>query len=567
MFRWKKYYRYILPIPFILLLFITTFYVGYTYFLVPTFEGYVREKLPDDLKTRDISFQLMPMSIELTKPHLEGAKKRPLEAESIRVNPNLGSILGDTFVIDSLEFEGISLTLYRNQPQKSEAEIPSQLTTLFEGEGELPNFRINRIKITHSTIQLLENENSKVPELDLSPIELSLGPVTPSNLKSGLNLSAVSGLSGIGEYFFLQATLKMGEPILFEGDLRLQDINPGLIKPALTPGLRVSGGRLNGSLSFRYDGNRLRIPSIKMKLAESQVKITSGSSPLPETKLEPAIQETLHGTPHEEPEIPFQLAIDDIQLELSDSRLYLSELLVDPSIPPIEISDALVKGGPYGPDNPILPLLGQFITSTPAGVVEFKSELDLTTNTFQLDHILSDINVDDVSDLNPYTQNYLPVRLSEGSLTGAMNGKASSKSLNLAFELDFNGLKMRSGKKENGRFLEVPVNVYLNYLSKKGGQLDIAFKITGTPQSPNVEVSKIRNRILMNLGVDAAVLSSIGLPVFIGSKVVEHVTGFSLINEAKSTFSGFFETPKKTGDAPKLKKSVPEQTPIPTRTE
>lgn len=537
----------------ILMVLVGGVYFGLKQILTASLESYVRQNLPEALETKDISFNLLPVTVDLEQPRLRAENRETLKAESIRVNPSIGSLFGDTFVIDSLEFEGISLTFYRRDASDTINTLPPEITSLVSAGGEgSANFKINRIKLSQAKIQLMESPASDEPILDLSPIELSFGPITPHSLKRGIELNATSGLSGSEEIFFLRAGLRYGKNLEFNGDLRFKDLSPDRVSPLLEPGLEMTEGTLRGSLSFDYNSQRLTIPSIQLRLEDSKLTLTgeqNQSDPeLTSARAAPTAVELPLETEEE-----FRTSVGDVQLELLNTRFDFSPLIGEPTIPPVFVQDGLIKAGPYDSSSPVIPIIGQLMLNKPGGLIELRTELNLTASEWSLDKILSDLRIDDVNELNPYLETVLPIRLRSGVMVGGIKGRLARNSMNLAVELDFDKLKMRSGKTEGSRFLGVPVSIYLNYLSKNDGNLELSFKINGSPASPKVEISNIRNRILVNLGVDAAVLTSVGLPVYVGDKVVEKVTGYSIINEAKSTLSRFFKAPKNAEDPPKLK--------------
>lgn len=540
----------------ILLIAVLTVYFATTIFLRPKLEDYVRSNLPEAIKTRDISFRLLPLTVNLEESTVRTEPERSLSVESIQVNPNLRSLFGDTFVIDTLEFEGITLSFYRSGTADTASIEASGIDSLFGSEGPGANFRINRLILSRGTIQLLESPGSTSPVLDFSPIHASVGPITPATLKNGISIDAVSGFQGVEERIFLQGTLKTTPGLSLEGELRLDKFRPDNLPDSLLPGVRFAGGNLRGTIRFDYRGESLSLPSINVDLNKSSLEFPASAT----------VEEVLatDEPPTNSGATPSWLSIGEIQLGLSDITVDPGGVISQREPTPLIINEGLIKTGSYTGVKTPVPVLGQFLLARPTGLFEFKTDLNLNRDPYRFENVLSDVRIDDVNQLNPYLGTILPVRLKSGSMTGAMKGEFSSEKLDLAVELDFNNLKMGSATSDNSTFLGVPVKVYLNSLSKNNGNLELSFRLNGSPASPNLEISSIRNRILVNLGVEAAVLSSLGLPVYLGEKVVERVTGVSLINEAKSAFSTIFQSPKAAENPPILK---PERrkTPLPAR--
>jgi hypothetical protein len=183
---------------------------------------------------------------------------------------------------------------------------------------------------------------------------------------------------------------------------------------------------------------------------------------------------------------------------------------------------------------------GQFLIAKPAGLFEFRGSLELVKENWSIKDFLSDFKVEDVRELNSLTRGLIPVRFKSGTLLGGMKGELAPEKINLTVELDFDKLDMESTGGKDEKFMQVPTSVYLNYISKNNGDLDLQFRLSGSPASPKIDTTKVRNRILVNIGVEAAVLGTLGLPVFIGDKVVGSVTGFSIINEARDQISNIF---------------------------
>lgn len=535
-------------------------YWGATGLLEPSMESYVRRSLPEGLETRDVSFQLMPFKINLENSSMESGPGRTTRIEEISVNPQLGSLFGDTFVIDTLEFDGITLTFYReNSPETAPIGGNQALADLQEsGPQTAANFRINRIRMTNARVLLMDNPENREPLLNLSPVRSEFGPITPNSLEKGLDVDVTSGLWGEGEHLHLRTTIRYDGNLDAEGTLRVRETPLDLFHPELIPGLRLTEGSLDGDASFTAGTDSFRVSSLNLHVRNSRV--TYRQPPPTPPAVAPVDTGTKTASDTATAEDPFRTIVEDVQVEIVETRLYLPAL----SGRGFHVEEGLLKAGPYQPEPASMPAVGQLLFREPAGLFEFKSDLDLSGDVWELASVLSNFRVDNVNELDPYLGNLLPVRFQSGRLIGGIRGSMSSEALDLAVELDFDQLKIRRGRNESSSFLGVPVNVYLNYLSKNDGELNLSFQVTGSPSSPSIEISKLRTRLITNLGIDAAVIGAFGLPVFVGDKVMERFTGFSVISEARNTLSGFFESPEEAEDGPVLKKERLD-TPVPSR--
>ncbi|MFB6345672.1 MAG: hypothetical protein ABEK50_07875 [bacterium] len=539
----------------VILLLIPVAYLSTTLYLEPTLKNYVRTNLPEGVKTRNITFELLPLSLNLEDATIDTGPEKSLSVKNIEVNPNMRSLLSDTFVIDNIELEGISLSFYQSDESDTSALEESGMESLFASGGPSANFRINQLILSSAKIQLFESPESQSPLLNFSPINLRVGPITPASLRNGLVIDGVSGFQSVRERIFFQGKLKVSPEFSLTGELRLDKLDPEFIPSEFLPGTRLNGGRFRGSFKFAYEEGRLNLSSANVSLKNSTIDFPS-SSGLAETPT-PTDQET---SPADNQS---WISIDEIQLDFSDIRVDLTSLIPQTTPTPLIINEGLIKAGPYTTTGTPTPIVGQLILQEPVGLFEFRTDLNTNKDPYQFENFLSDIRIDNVNRINPYLGTFLPVKLRSGVMTGAMKGSFTSSNMDLAVELDFNRLKLGSANTRNATFMGVPVKIYLNYLQKNDGNLELSFRMNGPPSSPNLEIRSIRNRILVNLGVDAAVLSTVGLPVYLSDKIIGKVTGVSIINEAKNTFSNVFMAPKSANDPPKLKKE-PRKTPLPS---
>lgn len=85
----------------------------------------------------------------------------------------------------------------------------------------------------------------------------------------------------------------------------------------------------------------------------------------------------------------------------------------------------------------------------------------------------------------------------------------------------------------------------------------ILFRVIRFPSASNVGIKIIRNRVPVTLGVDAAVVTSIGLLAYLGHRIPERLTGISMATGARNTFSNVFLAPRPDEESPNLKRCSP----------
>lgn len=521
-------------------------------------EPRIRRSLPSAVQVRDVDFQLFPLGIQLhgsqaDLPTPDGPPTH-LRAERISINPRWSSVFGDTVTVDSLDFSGLTLDLYPTSTAgvtlQDELEDPGWSAFLEGGAGpEAPaGFLIRELTISDGRIRLYGSTDQTEPTSVIEPIDLTVGPLSASGMRRGIPVRVDAGMGSRGHSLVVQGQLVVTDHPVFTGTLDARSLPVRHLTPWLPRMLSFDGGTLDATAPVMLSPRGLNVDGIDAVLRDTTLSVgpfepTGPGEPLPEGP-DSSPADTAPAALEE----PFPVSVGESRLRLETVRIRVSE--DDPGT--LDIREGTLVLGSYLPVRPDVPLRGQLAFERPDGLFEFAGSLNGTVPGLHLHDLIAQARVDRVRELNPYTREWLPMTLKGGSLTGGMRGSITTAKLDLAVEVAIARLKAGRGKTAESSFMGVPVSLLLKQLSEQDGTLEVGFRIGGPLHAPRVDVSNIRRRLLFKLGVDAAVLASLGLPVYVGDMVVGKVLGVSVIDEARRLLGDLTVSPEPQPPRPAL---------------
>lgn len=515
-------------------------------------EPRLRRSLPPTVSVRDVDFQLFPLGIQLRGsetelPASDGAPPH-LRAERISINPNWSSLFGDTVTIDSLDFEGLTLDLYPGSPPQTTlgGEVDdSGWSGLLSGRAALgvpAQFLIKLFTVDNGRIRLFDAPDRPEPSFVLEPVNLTAGPISPGSLRRGIQVRADAGVASRPNVLMLQGQVLVTDHPTLTGTFHARSLPVEQLARWLPGMLSLREGTLDATAPFVLGSGGLQVEGLDMVLhdgilafgaseaTEPPPSTSPGEVPVTRTDTEPAASGE-----------SFAVSLGESRLRVENSRLQVAE---EGEPRTLDVREGTLAVGSLLPVGSDVPVRGQLTFSRPDGLLEFVGSVDGTAEEFRLSDIVAGARVDRVRELDPYTRGWLPMTLKGGTFTGGLKGSVTPSELDLAVEVAFGRLRAGTGKTPGSTFMGVPVSLLLKQLSEQDGTLHLGFRVTGSPQAPRVDISAIRHRLLFRLGVDAAVLASLGLPVYVGDMVVGKVVGVSVLGEARKILGGLRNSPE-----------------------
>lgn len=515
-------------------------------------EPRLRDSLPPTVKVRDVDFKLLPLGIQLrgSEADLPTSDGTPghLRAERISINPNWSSMFGDTVTIDSLDFEGLTLDLYpgfaaRTTPPGDGAD-DSWWSGLLSGDAASDGsgrFLIKQLTVRGGRVRWFETPDGPEPSFVLEPVNLTVGPISPATLRRGMPVRADAGLASRPDLLALQGQFMVTDHPALTGTFHVRSLPVAHLAGWLPRALSLEEGTLDAAAPFMLGSRGVEVEGLDMVIRDGLLAfdVSGGAATRPKVPAEDTVR-SRGDTEPEASDDPFPVSLGESRLRVENTRLQVSE--EEPGT--LDIREGTLVVGSLLPARPDVPVKGQLVFSRPDGLLEFAGSLDGTAPEFRLSDIIAQARVDRVQELNPYTRDWLPMTLKGGTFTGGVQGSMTASELDLAVEVAFGRLRAGTGKTPDSTFLGVPVSLLLKQLSEQDGTLHLGFRVTGPPQAPRVDVSAIRHRLLFRLGVDAAVLASLGLPVYVGDLVIGKVVGVSVLGEARRLLGDLTASPE-----------------------
>lgn len=526
----------------LVLLLVVLVYVFGQYAVDRFVEPRVRRALPPALKVKDVDFQLLPLGIGLEGPRTtrDGPDSpAQLQADRISVNLTWSSMFGDTVTLDDLEFEGLTLDVYPTVPSRSQLEGESSpFSALFAGGAPgagTGQFLVKQLSITGGRIRFFDGADSEQPSFVFEPVDLSAGPISPAHLRRGLPVRMEAGVASRRRALAVQGQLALTHHPTFTGTLHAESFPVDELASWLPSALRATGGTLDATAPFLISPDGLQVESVDLLVRDTTLGLgslgaaaasptTANASAAPDAETTPASAQT-----------SFLVSLGESRLKVENVRFRVAS---EGDAQTLDVREGTLVVGSLFPARADVSVKGQFAFSRPTGLMEFTASLDRTAPEFRLRNVLSQTRVDRVQELNPYTREWFPMTLKGGSLTAGLKGDIATSHLDLAVELSFAKLKAGAGKNPDSTFMGIPISLLLKQLGQKDGSLELGFRVTGPPSSPTVDISRIRQRLVVKLGMDAAVLATLGLPVYAGDKVLEKTTGISVIGEVRNVLGG-----------------------------
>ncbi|MFB6347072.1 MAG: DUF748 domain-containing protein [bacterium] len=465
----------------------------------------------------------------------------------LAISPDLTSFLSDTIVINTVAISDPDVQLTSPDTGTSKKKSPS--TKLAPAElpatsggvsNSFQSFRLDTFRLDHGTVDWMIASVRGDTELRLNEIEVKTGIVTPRTLKEGIDIDAratVAGGTG-------QVTTSLDVSVLPElqgsGLLKISGLGLASFNQFMGNRVELRSGTLTTLIPFSVSRDHLHLRKTDIRVQGLRAEVLRPPEVTPDTRpldQNPPGMDTEVAVP-EDTGTNFQFGADRFRLELLDSTL---EFPTGDTVSILKLSRATFLSGSLSGWNDPLSLKSQLVFQNPAGLIEFKGTLLLPVGLTGITNLIARMRIEQVSQLNQYLSSVLPVVLKRGQMELGARGHITSNKLDLAVEVNFRDLKTGSGTGSGSKVIGIPLNQFLRYLQKNNGNLDLNFTVKGTPVRPIVDTSWIRTRILVNLGVDAAVIGSIGAPVYVGDKILEKLSGLSLLGSAKNALGSVFQ--------------------------
>lgn len=456
----------------------------------------------------------------------------------LTVQPNLPSLLSDTVVLEKIYIRDSDVRLAYPAPATAAAGTVPRRSEPPPSDFRFP-LRVRTIQVRNASVGVFRSDTDSSPVLDLAPVDVRAGPVTTKSLRDGVPVSGNVGFGAKGGRLHFDVKSVLLGQVRVSGMLGARDVPLAILNEITGPGFRFDQGHVSGEVPFNVSSDTiglkrttLRVESARAKLGYAP-EITPGTAPLSVRK---SVQDT-PVTTSADTSRAVSLNLGEIRFEVLDSSI---DLLSLPSIPPVLVDRATVLAGPDTNSGRILPVRGQLILNQPDAVFEMRGSVPTTGRPVGVKDLIAYFRVNNVADLDPYVESVTPIKLKGGRLTGGLKGLATSRKLDLEVELDFDNLESGSITDSKSSVLGIPVSLFVKYLNQNDGNLNVHFSVSGTPARPVVDTTGIRTRILVNLGVDAAVIGTLGVPVYLGNELIQRTSGINLLGTARDTVQSLF---------------------------
>ncbi|MFB6356903.1 MAG: hypothetical protein ABEJ65_10360 [bacterium] len=488
-----------------------------------------------NLKVDDVDINSYSGSVDIQDVSLKHNSNQPVEVNNIHVNPRLQSLFSKQIIIDEIRFDFISLDYYLNAPNPifyslfSEHQNTDQPT-----DNSSLKFTVHELILSNAQLRIFESRGDHKPIYAFQPIQLKAGPITtpPKNLHSDVSLT--SGINGSDPVLSVNARIngEINSPRI-KGTFNIDNGSyPEFINEYIRP-IQFRNTVLSLNTTFEYSNNMISLGNLTGRIMNGSINITKTDK-----------TDTEH--PNQKGTVPAASlinfgSIQSTQLLVND---FTFNLFDQTSRNPVIDSLTIQTGTTNFESSPLNTKING-IFKKPQAEVALQTSTSLSDENPLTSSVNMHIKTERLAGFNQLLLQSGPFHFKKGNGEAAIQGSVSPQHLDLQIELDLEKTKLETVSNEKKSFLSIPVPVYIRYLSRKDGSVNLGFHLGGTWSDPKLDTSKIRNRILVNLGVDATINTTLGLPITISDKVLEKTTGITIIGDVRSKLKQLItESPK-----------------------
>jgi len=511
------------------------------YIIENRIRSYMNRTLTDRVKVDKVDLNFFPISVDLLDSRLNLEGTESITAGRIGITPVLGSFFNDTVHIESVVLENVTIDLRdTDRGLQLRHSFDDLYSTTGTGSSEsTASIVIEQLILVDGHVRIFGDERSRSPRFELTPIHMVVSPLDFRNLNQPINLKAAMKPDVDRPPVKLEGMIfPRDSEASFQGTITLDQFQMARTGPYLPKGYEISSGSLTGELPVTVMSGTLRLDSPELQMDQLTARIDGNTSSDSATKTEQSSQE--NGTFDVETNGPIVVQSNNTTFQYSSGekpivfRSHRGKTIFETLKNPTKILDSR----------------GEFSLGEPKGTLQFDVRKQLNESQNNKSELALKAKFPAASELNPVILRDAPFLIKKGSVKSAASGTFGPRNLNIQVALRFQNLAIEDKPEVQGKFLQIPTSVLINYLSKQDGTFQMTFSVTGSPSNPKFDFSEIRGRLTKKLGLDAAVLAALGLPAFIGEKVIEQATGVSVFDEVTERLGSVFESDRPKIDSP-----------------
>lgn len=513
------------------LFFFAFLYLAGMQFLHSQLETRLGESIQKKVQIEALDLDVNPVELRVlgTTIQRDDPPGRPLAIlPEIAVRPELSSVFSGPWTVRYLELREPAVVLGPSggtepvKPDGMDSAAPSPLPV-----------KIRRIRVKNGALAYVDKTDS-TPRVTLQPINVRIGTVDDQKLREGVSVRGRAGVDGGEGRMQFEGAVEVTGGFRSSGEVQFDRLELSFLTSFLGANASLPQGHLTGRLPLTLSKEGLRADTSTLRVDAASLRLEQPPEVKPETApLNTA--ETVTDTPvgtDPDTSAPFPIDLGQIRFEVLDSEVQFRDRS---QLPVLKLERATVLAGPMNGLTDSFPLRAQVVLGNPPGHLQMKGSVAPVIGTLGFEDFIGRFNVEDVGKLNPYVTSVSPVKLKKGQLDAAVKGLALDRQLDFSVGLYFKELESGSVTSPNSTVVGIPVNLFVKYLKQNNGNLNLSFSVRGTPRRPLVDTTGIRTRILLNLGVDAAVIGTLGVPVYLGNELIQRTSGIDLIGTARST--------------------------------
>lgn len=552
--RWTK--TFLLALTGLVVLLIGV-YAGGVYYLHTTLETRLSQSTPGEVKIDDLDIKFLPFRVELNNTTLARPEtpERPLAVfPKTTVKPRLSTLVSDTPVLKRITLTDPSVSLVQAEKQGTPLTFARDVDGSTSGGAFVFPIDVEKLRVEQGVFEYYGSQSAADPFLNFDTITFVTGPITDHTLREGIGFKGRFAPGKTQDTLKFGLTLSVLEELVVSGRLRANQVEISSVNRFLGDGFRLPQGLLSGVLPFEVTPERLRTRKTTLRVENARAQVGYTPEVQPETRPirpeEVAKPDTKVRT-RTDTDPSFDFDIGEVRLEVLDSSI---KFLNRPDSPLVELTRATVLAGPIPGADTTFPVKGQMLLRDPPGLAQLKVRASPLIEFDGFPEFLAYATIDDVGALDRFFEDVIPIKLKGGELDVGARGALLEQNVDLTVDLDFRNLQSGSITDSKSSILGIPINLFVRYLKENNGNMNVPFHVSGTMKKPVFDTTGIRTRMLVNLGVDAAVMGTLGVPVYLGGELLERASGIDLVGTVKNTVGNVLGTdPRRTDPIFKLK--------------
>lgn len=513
----------------IFIIFSFVFMYGGEYYIEQQIHQHLNQEYGSVLEVENVDVGWFSRDIQVKNPTLLDENRPVAEAKRLRVRPQLRSLFSKNWVIKEVLVEDVTFTIRSLEEGFSFEHTLQELQQGDHDENEQStSIMINRLVLLNAHLEYFQR-NSTAPDFRISPVQLVLSPIHFSDSPPPIDLRAAMRPDSDRPPVVLTGTIpRTIDGPLFQGNLQLDQFRLRRFSSFLPSPYQLKDGNLSGDFPVTINQEKIQIKQSTWKLNNSHILYdTDFESDQPEKEA----QADSHFTDW--------LTWEKIHVELQNTKFSYGSH-ADSST--ISSTAGFVEIPPFQKVESRIDIKGGFELLSPRGKLIYDLRIPVQPgNSYD---IFAEGNFPQVKDLNPYLFTTTNFQMNRGSLQAATRGGISPDNLDLKVGLKFDRLQLKENPKVKKGLFQIPTATLTRYLSKQDGSLEVNFQVGGTPAEPTIDISDLRRRVVTNLGIDAAIIGTLGLPFYLGDRALEKTTGISVFGEVSDRLGSVFKGSK-----------------------